>query len=178
MRHDRAHYEARLEHVRKLARAELERFRALYPAELAGWAFAWNRNRTRFGVCRYDVRRIELSGPLAMVEPDDARILNTVRHEIAHALAGHAAGHGERWRAWARRCGCTRIGACGSASAGAEKLPHRWELVVDRGDGSVEVVRTYHARPKRDFVDSLPQRHLRGRPETRGKLRLRWWSAG
>lgn len=35
----------------------------------------------------------------------DAEIETTIRHEIAHALAGHAAGHGPKWKRKARELG-------------------------------------------------------------------------
>ena len=39
-------------------------------------------------------------------------------------------------------------------------------------DGQEQVIRHYHRRPSRAFLDSLPQRHVRGRSETHGTLRL------
>jgi len=149
-----------------LARSELGRF-----PQLADWSFGWNRRRRAHGLCRYDRRRIELSALLTAREPDPALILNTLRHEIAHALAGPRAGHGARWRAWAERVGCTHIASTRAASPEAEPLPARYVLVA-LVDGREQVIRHYHRRPSRAFLDSLPQRHVRGRPETRGTLRL------
>jgi hypothetical protein len=64
----------------------------------AGWTFAFNDRRRSLGYCRFPSRgrpgRVELSrhhvrkNPLGAVE-------NTLRHEIAHALAGEP-GHGPR----------------------------------------------------------------------------------
>ena len=149
-----------------LAQRELRRF-----PQLADWSFGWNRRRRAHGLCRYDRRRIELSALLTAREPDPTLILNTLRHEIAHALAGPRAGHGPRWRAWAERVGCTHIAGSRAASPEAEPLPARYVLVA-LVDGQEQVIRHYHRRPSRAFLDSLPQRHVRGRPETRGTLRL------
>ena len=149
-----------------LAQRELRRF-----PQLADWSFGWNRRRRAHGLCRYDRRRIELSALLTAREPDPALILNTIRHEIAHALAGPRAGHGPRWRAWAERVGCTHIASTRAASPEAEPLPARYVLVAIV-DGQEQVICHYHRRPSRAFLDSLPHRHVRGRPETRGTLRL------
>lgn len=32
---------------------------------------------------------------------------NTVRHEVAHVIAGHKAGHGPKWKKIAKELGCT-----------------------------------------------------------------------
>lgn len=69
------------------------------------------RLRSTLGRWKGSVRLVEIAGWL--VDSDDhEQIIETVRHEAAHALAGSAAGHGPEWRAWARaldarpaRCG-------------------------------------------------------------------------
>jgi len=85
-----------------------------------GWTFAWNRRKSAFGVCRFGRRTIELSGPLVDVN-DRAKIENTVRHEIAHALAGPGKGHGPEWK---RQCAVT--GAVPKACTEGESAPARW----------------------------------------------------
>ena len=67
---------------------------------LSGWEFRFNRRVRLTGLCVYPHRgrpgRIELS--TAYVELNDpADIENTIRHEIAHALAGPEAKHGPAW---------------------------------------------------------------------------------
>ena len=155
-----------LAQAQTLALQEMVRFPAL-----GTWTFGWNRRRRAHGLCRYDRRRMELSARLTAREPDPALILNTLRHEIAHALAGPRARHGPHWRAWAERVGCTHIASTRATSPEAEPLPARYVLVA-LVDGQEQVIRHYHRRPSRAFLDSLPQRHVRGRPETRGTLRL------
>ncbi|KAA6184398.1 SprT family zinc-dependent metalloprotease [Thiohalocapsa marina] len=155
-----------LDRAEALARRELRRF-----SQLADWSFGWNRRLRAHGLCRFDLRRIELSAPLTRREPDEGLILDTIRHELAHALAGRRAGHGPRWRAWAERVGCNHIGSSRASSPNAEDVPARYVLLA-RIDGRDQVVRHYHRRPSRAFLESLPQRFLRGRPETRGTLRL------
>lgn len=71
-----------------------------------GWTFGFDRAVRRAGVCRYDERRITISRHLAeRAEEDEVR--QVLLHEVAHALAGHRAGHGPRWRARAAAIGYT-----------------------------------------------------------------------
>lgn len=71
-----------------------------------GWTFAFDRAVRRAGACHYRDRRITLSRHLAArAEEDEVR--QVLLHEIAHALAGHRAAHGPRWRARAAAIGYT-----------------------------------------------------------------------
>ena len=155
-----------LDTAEALARHELDRF-----PQIAAWSFGWNRRRRAHGLCRYDRCRVELSAPLTAREPDVSLILNTIRHEIAHALAGPKAGHGPLWRRWATRIGCTHLASARHPSAQAEAIPPAYVLVAEI-DGQELVVKTYHRRPSHQFLSSLPHRYLRGWPDTRGTLRL------
>jgi predicted SprT family Zn-dependent metalloprotease len=47
---------------------------------------------------------ISISQHLARLN-DESTVRNTILHEIAHALMGHEAGHGPKWRAKAREIG-------------------------------------------------------------------------
>jgi predicted SprT family Zn-dependent metalloprotease len=54
-------------------------------------------NSARFaGRCMYGLRTIEISVKIAE-HVSDEEIKDTITHEIAHALVGHAAGHGRAW---------------------------------------------------------------------------------
>ena len=69
---------------------------------LEGWSFRWNNKKRAFGTCRYGPKTIELSRFMVDCgEPVEA-LKTTVRHEIAHALAGPRAGHGPVWKRYAR----------------------------------------------------------------------------
>jgi predicted SprT family Zn-dependent metalloprotease len=71
---------------------------------LVGWSFGLNRAKRQLGVCRYRTKRIEMSAYYVKHNSDES-IRDTLLHEIAHALAGHAAGHGPVWQAIATRIG-------------------------------------------------------------------------
>ena len=68
------------------------------------WVFRFDNANKRFGCCRYGDRTITLSRNLTEVNAL-TEVKNTILHEIAHALAGRAAGHGPTWQAIARRIG-------------------------------------------------------------------------
>jgi SprT protein len=70
------------------------------------WSFQFDHSKTRAGCCYYTRNLITLSRILCEVM-DENQIRNTLLHEIAHALAGHSAGHGPRWKSIARSLGCT-----------------------------------------------------------------------
>lgn len=68
------------------------------------WTFAFDHAKTRAGLCDYAKRRISVSRYLAARFEDD-EIHQVLLHEVAHALAGASAGHGQRWKAIARELG-------------------------------------------------------------------------
>lgn len=86
-----------------------------------GWIFAWDRAKRRYGLCCYRTQTISLSRPLALIAPEEVE--DTLRHEIAHALAGDQAGHGREWRIIARRVGA-RPERCGGTHS--KDLPPGW----------------------------------------------------
>ncbi len=70
-----------------------------------GYRFLWNNRRRAAGVCSYRTKSIQLSLPLTL-HSDEKDVKDTILHEIAHALAGHEAGHGFKWQQIARSIGC------------------------------------------------------------------------
>jgi predicted SprT family Zn-dependent metalloprotease len=68
------------------------------------WSFGFDNAKTRAGQCNYTAHRITVSRYLA-ARYDDDEIHQILLHEVAHALAGSAAGHGARWVAIAREIG-------------------------------------------------------------------------
>ncbi|MBO1902338.1 SprT-like domain-containing protein [Leucobacter weissii] len=68
------------------------------------WSFDFDRARRRAGLCNYTERRITVSRHLA-ARFDDDEIHQVLLHEVAHALAGSAAGHGRDWKRIAAEIG-------------------------------------------------------------------------
>lgn len=123
-------------------RAEWRRLRAEYPDRLMGCSFKVNgRFKSKLGVCRS--RRVDgmpVSVELArFVVADEAmreQAFDTLYHEVAHALAGHAAGHGPAWKAMCRKLGAQPERLANMTTdqrAVAERVnPHRWEVGCEK----------------------------------------------
>lgn len=62
-----------------------------------GWSYKPNQDKRRLGVCNYEAKTIGISIPLVTIFGKE-EALQVIRHEIAHAIVGSAAGHGSKWR--------------------------------------------------------------------------------
>ena len=71
------------------------------------WQFRWDRARQRAGACHHGKRLITLSRPIFAIPENRYDALDTILHEIAHAIAGPSANHGPEWQAAARSLGAT-----------------------------------------------------------------------
>lgn len=72
---------------------------------LDDWRVEFDMKRRTLGSCNHSKKVITLSQVyLANNQPDI--ILNTILHEIAHALCPASEGHGRVWKAKARALGC------------------------------------------------------------------------
>lgn len=90
---------------------DLEELQAIARRELAkhglhGWTFGLAKTKRRLGVCKYKTKQIEIAEYYARNSPE-ASVLDTLLHEVAHAIAGPAAKHGPRWKAVATRLGAS-----------------------------------------------------------------------
>lgn len=89
--------------------AELDRVRTWAEALIRmhlddSWSFGFDNAKRRAGQCDYRAKRITVSRYLAARFEDD-EIHQVLLHEVAHALAGHAAAHGPLWKKTARELG-------------------------------------------------------------------------
>lgn len=109
---------------------------------LLGWTFGLADTKRRLGVCKYRTKRIELAKYYALNSPPET-VLDTLRHEIAHAIAGPAARHGPAWKAVAIRLGATPR-ACDN-SPDTIQAPGDWQATCPA------CKKTFHRykRPKR-----------------------------
>lgn len=71
----------------------------------SGWTFEFDRAKRRFGACHYRTKKISLSAHLVSLN-DEARVRDTILHEIAHALVGFKHHHDAVWKAKAIEIGC------------------------------------------------------------------------
>jgi predicted SprT family Zn-dependent metalloprotease len=91
---------------------------------LHGWTFRLANAKRQLGVCKYRTKRIEIAEYYALNSPSET-VLDTLLHEIAHAIAGPAARHGPAWKAVAMRIGA-RPRACDNSDETAMK-PGDWQ---------------------------------------------------
>ncbi len=104
----------------------------------AGWAFKWNHGRRTLGLCRYTGQTIELS-VYFVLKNDEAQVRDTILHEIAHALAGHRAGHGQAWQ-----MACMRIGAKPERTCSVADMPKgKWKALC----GGCNTLHHRHKKP-------------------------------
>lgn len=73
---------------------------------LEDWTFEMNHSDTNFGECHHKEMTIYFSSVL-MPQVNKVTRFDVVLHEMAHAVAGAAAGHGPEWVDIARQMGCT-----------------------------------------------------------------------
>jgi SprT-like family len=96
---------------------------------LDDWTIVADRAKLRAGVCRFARRQIGISAPLTALH-DEAEVLDTILHEIAHALVGPMHGHDAVWRARAREIGCS---GRQYVSPEAPRVPGDWVGVCPAG---------------------------------------------
>lgn len=90
---------------------------------LKGWRFEFDDYKTRFGCCVYGLKTIFLSRPLTVAN-SSANVKDTILHEIAHAIAGGAAGHGPQWKKVCRKIGADPVRCFSSQSTTMPKAPY------------------------------------------------------
>ncbi len=111
---------------------------------LGKWIFEWDNAKRRFGSCCTATMRITLSQELTL-RNEQSQVEDTIRHEIAHALAGSGHGHDEEWK---RQCAVT--------GANPKRCYDSTEVDSPKGDwqatcGVCGKVHTKFRRPKRDL---------------------------
>jgi predicted SprT family Zn-dependent metalloprotease len=142
---------------------------------VGGLAFEFMTTKRMMGECQF--RRIQSSTGVVKV-PTKIRlsrsfveagismdeITDTMLHEIAHAIAGHAAGHGPEWKAV-----CRRIGADPTRTSSATASPEAtWKGYCPRCEN---VRAKFHRAPLR--VRFCAPCHKQGQ-----KVYLKWFKDG
>lgn len=64
---------------------------------LRDWSIKFNNARSQAGLCNYTRKQLTFS-TLLFGKFDTALALNTITHEVAHALCDKAEGHGVGWQ--------------------------------------------------------------------------------
>ena len=113
-----------------------------------GWSFGWNKRKRSFGLCNYSTKQITLSRFMLECGESMESMKGTIMHEIAHAIAGHKAGHGPQWAKVMIELG-QEPRRCREARGAVIK--HKWY----RKCPSCDYKKGYHRRPK-DKDSSCP----------------------
>ena len=151
--------------LRNLAIALLD----VHGLTLDGWKFKWNSHKRSFGVCDYMAKTIFLSTFLYDNTLEKDKFVDTIKHEVAHALTPRA-GHGRAWKIMA-----SRIGAIPKSSSRVEKvdmLKGAKHVVVNTLDGINEVVRPYFRQPPAKSYNRIRYSYVTGKPQTQGHLKI------
>lgn len=92
-----------------------------------GWTFGWNTRRSRsLGVCRYGPKELRLNTHFVDLN-GEATVMDTIRHEIAHALAGRGTGHGPAWKKAAVMVGAVPRACKRAGEAVLLPNPPKWQ---------------------------------------------------
>ena len=136
--------------------------------DINGWTFKWNNRKRAFGTCYFNQKLITVSKWLFdnTVPNQREKFIDTVYHEVAHALAGARAGHGYEWKEWARLLGADPT-SCGSVEK-IDKMAGVKYVIQYNG----EIVKTYFRKPSQHVINTISTRSMRGIPSSFGKLKI------
>jgi hypothetical protein len=109
---------------------------------LGDWNFTFDNAVRRLGLTRFSTKTISLSAPCTTVAVNPAQVLNTILHEIAHALVGVTHGHDDTWRLQAISIGCD-----GQRCTEADPIPGKYAIKCLACNTSIG---NYMRRPKAD----------------------------
>lgn len=91
---------------------------------LTTWKIVVDRAKKRFGLCKHSVQTISISERhFSFSSHED--IVDTILHEIAHALVGPGHGHNHVWKAKCRQIGAKPI-RCGKKPVEAYNADAKW----------------------------------------------------
>ena len=88
---------------------------------LTDWGVILSKSRYWYGLCVYEPKRIELSMPFLDVASDN-EVVEVIKHEVGHAIAGNEAAHSGKWMN-----ATARIGGNPSRCSPV-KLKPRWNI--------------------------------------------------
>lgn len=88
-----------------------------------GWTCKLSNTKHILGQCSYRDKSIRLSR-IHIAMGNDTEILNTIRHEVAHAITGPGHGHGQLWKQNAMLLGARPK----STAKLSYEAPHRYEI--------------------------------------------------
>lgn len=136
---------------------------------LTHWNVVINDTKRTLGQCCHSIKTIKMSKAF-FLHMEKADVLDTILHEIAHALVGPGHGHSAIWQDMA-----VRIGASPNATAKGKKLPSalergaKWVLVTPSG----KVLQSWFRKPRPTTFAKVPFQWERDNKDaTYGKLKI------
>jgi len=140
-----------------------------------GWTFETMLSSSFYGDCDDNRKRIRVSSFIAKYEPYD-KIVDTILHEIAHALVGCWQGHNKIWKAKAREIGAKPKSCHEYCKATTQAiLAEKTKYVMCYGD---KVVKAYSRKPNKKTIANIANYWATGKKkETYGKLAIEEFDA-
>jgi predicted SprT family Zn-dependent metalloprotease len=145
-------------------RFEVESLLAKHGLLEKGWRFKLANGKRLMGECIYGRNEIRISRWLITMGTDE-EILDTLRHEVAHAVVGPGHHHGLKWKLVARQLGA-KPEAC--VSEVSYTVPHKYEVLCGcchkvvqkrhRRANMAKMHRRYHRSCGRSSIGTLYQK--------------------
>lgn len=107
-----------------------------------GWKWGFNNRKRALGLCDYREKKLFFSTDFVLINPPEIMI-DVIKHEIAHALAGPFARHGYIWKQKAIEVGAR------PRSCQANAISVEGKYFVECVPCNVKYY--YHRRPKYDI---------------------------
>lgn len=92
--------------------------------KFGSWRFEWLNTKRILGRANSFDRTIKLSTHFVRIN-DAPAVLEVIRHEVAHGIAGNEAGHGAAWKRKAAELGCSNL-SCSQPDDGLVAPPAKW----------------------------------------------------
>jgi predicted SprT family Zn-dependent metalloprotease len=132
--------------IQELAEAAL----ADWQDDIPGWTFGWNNRTSSLGLCVYRKKQVQVSSIWASKLTDD-EVMDTVLHEVAHAVAFTVHGchdHGPVWKKVCMELGCTPKATARTSIPMSELgIQTKWQVLCN----DCKTVSLYQRKPKRDI---------------------------
>lgn len=90
----------------ELKKAQGKALQLMSEHQLSKWNFRFDSAKRRWGLCDHQAKTISLSRHFVELNGESV-VMDTILHEIAHALVGPEHGHNSVWRNQAKAIGCS-----------------------------------------------------------------------
>jgi len=134
---------------------------------LLDWSVEFVKVTSYYGITYQEAKVFKFSTYL--LECNEADLIDTILHEIAHALVGCHHSHDKVWRRKARELGCKDLSATAEIKEFSIAVLKDAKYVVEYNK---KVIRAYFRKPKADIIRRWETGMLPGCPETNKAMRV------